>query len=131
MGATVDDLRSYLREAIERGIQNIVALRGDPPRGETAFVPVDGGLRYANELVALIRAEFAELGVAVAGYPETHQEAPRRGCGPGEPEAEGGRRGRRGDHAALLPQRRFLPLPRAVRGGGDPRADRARHLAGD
>ncbi len=76
VGATVDDLRSYLREALERGIQNIVALRGDPPRGETAFVPVDGGLRYANELVALIRAEFAELGVAVAGYPETHQEAP-------------------------------------------------------
>jgi methylenetetrahydrofolate reductase (NADPH) len=76
VGATVNDLRSYLREALERGIQNIVALRGDPPRGENSFVPVDGGLRYANELVSLIRAEFPEFGVAVAGYPETHQEAP-------------------------------------------------------
>jgi methylenetetrahydrofolate reductase (NADPH) len=37
---------------------------------------VAGGLRYANELVALIRGEFPEFGIAVAGYPETHQEAP-------------------------------------------------------
>lgn len=35
-----------------------------------------GGLRYANELVALIRGEFPDFGIAVAGYPETHQEAP-------------------------------------------------------
>ena len=53
-----------------------MALRGDPPQGETQFQPVAGGLRYANELVALIRDEFPELGIAVAGYPETHQEAP-------------------------------------------------------
>ena len=76
VGATVDQLREYLAAARERGIENIVALRGDPPRGETSFKPVDGGLRYANELVALIRAEFPQFGVAVAGYPETHQEAP-------------------------------------------------------
>src|SRR5262245_10612642 len=76
VGSTVEQLRDYLGEARDRGIANIVALRGDPPRGETSFRPVDGGLRYANELVALIRAEFAQFGVAVAGYPETHQEAP-------------------------------------------------------
>src|SRR5262245_46551742 len=76
VGSTVDQLRDYLSEAWQRGITNIVALRGDPPRGETNFRPVAGGLRYANELVALIRAEFAQFGVAVAGYPETHQEAP-------------------------------------------------------
>jgi methylenetetrahydrofolate reductase (NADPH) len=75
VGATVDQLREYLAAARERGIENIVALRGDPPRGEVAFTPVDGGFRYANELVALIRAEFPQFGVAVAGYPETHQEA--------------------------------------------------------
>jgi len=75
VGSTVDELRSYLREADARGVTNIVALRGDPPKGETAFQPVAGGFRYANELVALIRAEFPQFGIAVAGYPETHQEA--------------------------------------------------------
>jgi methylenetetrahydrofolate reductase (NADPH) len=75
VGSTIDDLRSFLVEATERGIGNIVALRGDPPKGETAFKPMAGGLSYANELVTLIRREFAGFGVAVAGYPETHQEA--------------------------------------------------------
>ena len=76
VGSTVEQLRAYLDEAWRRGIPNIVALRGDPPRGETNFRPVAGGLRYANELVSLIRAEFPGFGVAVAGYPEKHQEAP-------------------------------------------------------
>ena len=76
VGSTTDQLREFLREATARGVTNIVALRGDPPQGETSFRPVPGGLRYANELVALIRSEFNGLGVAVAGYPETHQEAP-------------------------------------------------------
>ncbi len=75
VGSTVEQLREYLREAAARGIENIVALRGDPPKGETAFKAVEGGLRYANELVALIRREFSTFGIAVAGYPETHQEA--------------------------------------------------------
>ncbi len=76
VGATVDQLRQYLKAAHERGIENIVALRGDPPRGETEFKQVAGGLRYGNELVALVRGEFPQFGIAVAGYPETHQEAP-------------------------------------------------------
>jgi methylenetetrahydrofolate reductase (NADPH) len=76
VGATVDQLRDYLREARGRGVDNIVALRGDPPKGETTFQAVEGGLRYANELLALVKSEFPSYGVAVAGYPETHQEAP-------------------------------------------------------
>lgn len=76
VGSTVDQLRGYLTEAQSRGVDNIVALRGDPPRGETEFEAVEGGLRYANEMVELIREEFSDFGVAVAGYPETHQEAP-------------------------------------------------------
>jgi len=75
VGSTVDELRGYLREACDRGVSAIVALRGDPPKGETAFTPVADGLRYASELVALIRSEFPEFGILVAGYPETHQEA--------------------------------------------------------
>jgi methylenetetrahydrofolate reductase (NADPH) len=76
VGRTVDQLREYLRTAKSAGVDNVVALRGDPPKGDTQFRPVEGGLRYANELVMLIRGEFPDFGIAVAGYPETHQEAP-------------------------------------------------------
>lgn len=76
VASTVDDLRAYLGDALKRGIDNIVALRGDPPKGDESFRPTAGGLRYANELVALIHSEFPRFGIAVAGYPETHQEAP-------------------------------------------------------
>lgn len=75
VGSTVDELRAYLREAAATGVSAIVALRGDPPKGESAFKPVDGGLAYAADLVALIRREFPDFGILVAGYPETHQEA--------------------------------------------------------
>ena len=75
VGSSIDELREYLRAARDRGVSAIVALRGDPPKGETQFTPVAGGLRYASELVALIRREFPEFGILVAGYPETHQEA--------------------------------------------------------
>ncbi len=75
VGSTADELRAYLREAKIRGVENIVALRGDPPKGEQEFRAVAGGFRYASELVNLIHREFPELGIAVAGYPETHQEA--------------------------------------------------------
>ncbi len=76
VGRTVDQLREYLRTARESKVENVVALRGDPPRGDTSFKPVPGGFSYANELVTLIHGEFPEFGIAVAGYPETHQEAP-------------------------------------------------------
>ena len=75
VGSSVDELRGYLAEARDRGVAAIVALRGDPPKGETSFTPVAGGLRYAAELVALIKREFPGFGIIVAGYPETHQEA--------------------------------------------------------
>jgi methylenetetrahydrofolate reductase (NADPH) len=75
VGSTREALRDYLQEAAARGVDYIVALRGDPPKGETQFQQTAGGLRYANELVAMIREEFAQFGIAVAGYPEVHQEA--------------------------------------------------------
>ena len=76
VGATRDALRDYLRQADARGIDFIVALRGDPPRGDDQFRPVPGGLAHADELVSLIRSEFPRFGIAVAGYPEGHVEAP-------------------------------------------------------
>ncbi len=76
VGSTVEQLRGYLQTAIAQGTEHIVALRGDPPKGQSEFHQTAGGLRYANELVSLIRSEFPQLGIAVAGYPEVHQEAP-------------------------------------------------------
>ena len=76
VGSTRDELLDWLRFAQQSGIQNIMALRGDPPAGQTNFQPVAGGLRYANELVALIREHFPKLGIGVGGYPEKHPEAP-------------------------------------------------------
>ena len=75
VGSSKDDLRGYLQKAKEQGVDYIVALRGDPPKGETEFTQAEGGLEYANELVDLIRAEFNDFGVLVAGYPETHKDA--------------------------------------------------------
>lgn len=75
VGSTRDDLRDYLRTAGRQGVDFVVALRGDPPKGESEFRPVDGGLSYACDLVELIKSEFPDFGIAVAGYPETHREA--------------------------------------------------------
>ncbi|HEX6961581.1 MAG TPA: methylenetetrahydrofolate reductase [NAD(P)H] [Lacipirellula sp.] len=76
VGLRPPEIRDYLSRALSQGVENVVALRGDPPRGETEFKPVAGGFSYANELVGFIRNEFPQMGIAVGGYPETHQEAP-------------------------------------------------------
>jgi methylenetetrahydrofolate reductase (NADPH) len=76
VGSTVEQLCDYLTKATDLGVDYIVALRGDPPKGTDAFEVTEGGLRYANELVDLIADKFPALGMAVAGYPEVHQEAP-------------------------------------------------------
>jgi methylenetetrahydrofolate reductase (NADPH) len=75
VGSNTEQLCEYLQRAVDIGVDYIVALRGDPPKGTTEFRAAEGGLRYANELVELIRDRFASLGIAVAGYPEVHQEA--------------------------------------------------------
>jgi len=75
VGSTRDELLDWLRSAQQTGIKNIMALRGDPPAGAEEFVQVEGGLKYANELVELIRSSFSDFGIGVAGYPEKHPEA--------------------------------------------------------
>ncbi len=74
VGSTREELLAWLEKATASGIRNIMALRGDPPQGQTTFEAVEGGLRYANELVSLIREHHPDLGIGVAGYPEKHQE---------------------------------------------------------
>lgn len=77
VGQTKDEIKSILEELHQNNIENIVALRGDPPKGETEFKPVENGFSYASELVNFIRTHpklsdwFA---LSVAGYPEGHTE---------------------------------------------------------
>lgn len=75
VGSTVADIRAWMRRATDLGVENIMALRGDPPKGQDRFTAVEGGLAYASELVSFLKAEFPHFGLGVAGYPETHQEA--------------------------------------------------------
>ena len=71
----VDRIKRVLANARAAGIRNVLAVRGDPPPG-ARFRPVPGGLRYAVELVRLIREEHGSyFCIAVAGYPEVHISA--------------------------------------------------------
>ena len=76
VGHSKDELLEILEGFAEAGFRNVMALRGDPPQGESEFRVTEGGLRYASELVALIRDHFPEFGIGVGGYPEKHPEAP-------------------------------------------------------
>ena len=74
-GASRDELKQVLTRLGTDGVENVLALRGDPPKGQNGFVPVEGGFRYANELVDFIHHEFAgDFCVGGAGYPEKHVE---------------------------------------------------------
>ena len=75
VGHAKSELREIIDQFYESGFRNIMALRGDPPKGETDFKPHPDGLAYANELVELIKDQHSDIGIGVAGYPETHPEA--------------------------------------------------------
>ncbi len=74
VGATRDEIAQVLDQLRQGGIDNVLPLRGDPPKGETRFVATAGGFAYASELVQFIRARY---GFCLAGacYPEKHPEA--------------------------------------------------------
>jgi len=75
VGSTRDEIRTILKRLCDAGIQNVLALRGDPPQGETEFRQVEGGFAHASELVAFIRDEGLPLCVGAACYPEKHVES--------------------------------------------------------
>ncbi len=74
VGATTAELRSTLDEMSAAGIDNVLALRGDPPAGEEVWRKTDGGLEYSSELVSLIAADYP-FAVGAACFPETHIHA--------------------------------------------------------
>ena len=86
VGATKTGLDILLQTIYDAGVRNIVALRGDPPEGKETFVQSEDGYSYGNELVEHIRnfevrnGNKHHFGIAVAGYPEKHVEAPELGA---------------------------------------------------
>ncbi|MGZ5411026.1 MAG: methylenetetrahydrofolate reductase [NAD(P)H] [Solirubrobacterales bacterium] len=75
VGETAEGLRAVVDRIAEAGIENVLALRGDPPKGETDFAQPEGGVGSAAELTALISEAHPELTVAGACFPEVHPEA--------------------------------------------------------
>lgn len=76
VGTTREGLTEWLTSAQDHGVLNIMALRGDAPQGQSHIQFSESGPRFAHELVTLIRSQFPDMGIGVAGYPEKHPEAP-------------------------------------------------------
>jgi len=74
VGATVAQLRATLDEMAAAGVDNVLALRGDPPPGQDAWTKTEGGLEYSRELVALIDDGY-DFAIGAACFPETHIHA--------------------------------------------------------
>jgi methylenetetrahydrofolate reductase (NADPH) len=76
VGSTREELTDIIADMRQSGIENILALRGDPPRGEGEWKPHPGGLQYSTELAALIHADDHDICIGGACFPEVHPEAP-------------------------------------------------------
>ncbi|MEA2313359.1 MAG: methylenetetrahydrofolate reductase [Solirubrobacteraceae bacterium] len=74
VGATTEELRTTLDEMALAGIDNVLALRGDPPAGEEGWIKTDGGLEYSRELVEMISSDYP-FAIGAACFPETHIHA--------------------------------------------------------
>src|SRR3954465_7316113 len=75
VGATVEQLREALDAMRSLGLENVLALRGDPPPGQEEWIKTPGGLEYSAELVSLIRGSYPEPSIGGACFPETHIHA--------------------------------------------------------
>jgi len=78
VGASALEIKAILTQLSGEGVENILALRGDPPKDEKFFRPSPGGFSFASELIHFIREnwEGGEICIGTAGYPEKHPEAP-------------------------------------------------------
>jgi len=73
VGHNEQEIRSVLENLQAQNIENVLALRGDPPQGEEKFVKTEGGFEYGNELVAFMKKNFSFC-IGAACYPEGHVE---------------------------------------------------------
>lgn len=74
-GNSKGEISDMLRRFDSSGFCNVMALRGDPKKGETEFIPHPNGFKHASELVGFIRENYPHFGIGCAGYPEKHPEA--------------------------------------------------------
>ncbi len=78
VGSTRNEIMSILEKDVESGIENILALRGDPPKGEAVWKHPDNGFDYAADLVSFIKKNYPHICIGVAGFPEGHPLTPNR-----------------------------------------------------
>ena len=74
VGATTDELREMLDVMRDGGVENVLALRGDPPAGQTEWTATEGGLEYSRELIEMIRDNY-DFAIGAACFPEVHIHA--------------------------------------------------------
>src|SRR3954454_9590276 len=74
VNATVDELRATLDQMRDAGVDNVLALRGDPPQGQERWTKTEGGLEYSHELVSMLNRDY-DFAVGGAAFPETHIHA--------------------------------------------------------
>jgi len=77
VGHTSDEIGKILDDLWNGGIRNVLALRGDPPQGQSWFVPTEGGFQYADQLAAYVKSRH-DFCIGVAGYPEGHPQCLNR-----------------------------------------------------
>ncbi|QDU66491.1 methylenetetrahydrofolate reductase [NAD(P)H] [Engelhardtia mirabilis] len=77
VGHTAAELKTIVQQLVDAGVENILALRGDPPKGETEFTRTSGGFGYASELVGFLQQNF-DVCIGGACYPECHPESKTR-----------------------------------------------------
>jgi methylenetetrahydrofolate reductase (NADPH) len=77
VGHTADEIGAILDDLWSKGIRNVLALRGDPPAGQSQFVATQGGFAYASDLVTFVKARH-DFAIGVAGYPEGHPQCLNR-----------------------------------------------------
>jgi methylenetetrahydrofolate reductase (NADPH) len=73
VAATKEDIARQIDELVAIGVENILALRGDPPEGQQDFIPPQDGFKFAKELIAFIKAKKPGLCLGAAGFPEGKQ----------------------------------------------------------
>jgi methylenetetrahydrofolate reductase (NADPH) len=73
-GSTVEEINEVVGSLTGSGIENLLALRGDPPKGEEDFVATEGGFGHATDLIEFLRANY-DVGIGAACYPENHIES--------------------------------------------------------